>query len=267
VLGAWRGRATAADLKGRVQYGGVVSELLCLALEQSLVREAVVTAAGLRGTPQGVRVNERSAILGAAGSIYAGGAALGRVNQALAEDAGHPLAVVGLPCQVQALEAMKASFEHPRAAPRIRLVIGLFCTMNLPWRGLRNLLAEHGVTTPLSRADFPPPPAGIFQAWSNGVYHELPLEEVRALSYPGCAGCPDLTSEGADLSVGACEGRPGWNTILARTPAGAGLLKLAAEQGRLELEPAEPASLEHLSQAAAAKRKRAAAASEERRHG
>lgn len=267
ILGAWQGRATAKDLEGRVQYGGVVSELLALALEQALVQEAVVTAAGLRGAPQGIRVNGRAGVLGAAGSIYAGGGALGRLNQSLAEEANHPLAVVGLPCQIQALEAMKAHPGHPRAAERIHLVIGLFCTMNLPWRGLRGLLAKHGVQAPLSRADFPPPPAGIFQVWSSGAYRELPLEEVRALSYPGCAGCPDLTSEGADLSVGACEGRPGWNTILARTHAGAGLLELAAGKGLLELEPVRPASLEHLSQAAMAKRQRAAAWSEERRHG
>ncbi|MCF8040779.1 MAG: Coenzyme F420 hydrogenase/dehydrogenase, beta subunit C-terminal domain [Desulfarculaceae bacterium] len=267
VLGAWQGRATAKDLQGRVQYGGVVSELLALALEQSLVREAVVTAAGLRGSPQGVRVTERAGVLGAAGSVYAGGGALSRLNQALAEDSGHPLALVGLPCQVAALQAMKASPEHPQAAQRIHLVIGLFCTMNLPWRGLRGLLARHGVQAPIGRADFPPPPAGIFQVWSNGAYHELPLEDVRALSYPGCAGCPDLTSEGADLSVGACEGKPGWNTILARTNAGAGLLELAAEKGLLELRPADPASMEHLTQAASAKRKRAAAASEEHPNG
>ena len=265
VLGAWQGRATAKNLEGRVQYGGVVSELLALALSQSMVREAVVTAAGLRGAPQGIRVTERTGVLGAAGSVYAGGGSLSRLNQALAEDAGHPLAVVGLPCQIQAIQSMKASPQQPQAAGRIHLVIGLFCTMNLPWRGLRGLLAKHGVRVPLSRADFPPPPAGIFQAWSNGAYHELPLEEVRALSYPGCAGCPDLTSEGADLSVGACEGKPGWNTILARTHAGAGLLELAAGKGLLELEPARPASMEHLTRAATAKRKRAATAGEEGR--
>lgn len=265
VLGAWQGRATAGDLEGRVQYGGLVSELLSLALEQSMVREAVVTTAGLGGAPQGARVTGRTGVLDAAGSVYAGGGALSHLNQALAEDAGHPLAVVGLPCQVQAIQSMKASPQHPQAAGRIHLVIGLFCTMNLPWRGLRGLLAKHGVRAPLSRADFPPPPAGIFQAWSNGAYHELPLEQVRALSYPGCAGCPDLTSEGADLSVGACEGKPGWNTILARTHAGAGLLELAAGKGLLELEPARPASMEHLTQAATAKRNRAAAVTEEGR--
>lgn len=267
VLGAWQGRATSKDLQGRVQYGGVVSELLALALDQSKVREAVVTAAGLRGAPQGIRVTERTGVLGAAGSVYAGGGALSSLNQALAEDSNHPLAVVGLPCQVQAVQAMKAHPQQPQAAQRIHLVIGLFCTMNLPWRGLRKLLARHGVQAPLSRADFPPPPAGIFQAWSNGAYHEMPLDQVRALSYPGCAGCPDLTSDGADLSVGACEGKPGWNTILARTHAGAGLLELAAGKGLLELEPAQPASMEHLTQAALDKRKRAAAWSEERRHG
>jgi coenzyme F420 hydrogenase subunit beta len=258
VIAAWQGRALAEDLQDRAQYGGVVSELVALALAEGLVGEAVLTSPGPRGAPQGARARNRAEVLAAAGSIYAGGGALGQLNQALGEQAEHPLALVGLPCQVLAAQRMRNHPRYPRAAQRIGLIIGLFCTMNLPARGLRSLLARHGVSGPVSKSDFPPPPAGIFQVWSGGEYFELPLEEVRGLRYPGCAACPDLTAEPADISVGACEGRPGWNTILVRSGPGQALVNLAKNLGLIELEPAAPDSLEHLNQAAAAKRQRAA---------
>lgn len=267
VLEAWQGRAVAPDLQGKVQYGGVVSELLSLALEEGLVGEAVVTVPGERGAPQGGRARSRAEVLAAAGSIYAGGGALGELNRALAQEASHPLAVVGLPCQVLATASMKAHPRYPAAAQRLGLVIGLFCTMNLPARGLRSLLQEEGVEGPVVKSDFPPPPAGIYQVWTQEGYHEVDIEKVRDIRFAGCAYCPDLTAELADLSVGAREGQPGLNTILVRTPAGAELIKRAMGLGRLELEPAAGESLEHLREAARNKRARAEQALKERPHG
>ncbi|MBA4358184.1 MAG: hypothetical protein C0405_10725, partial [Desulfovibrio sp.] len=82
VLGAWWGRGLDPDLIARAQYGGVVSTLMALALEQGLVGEAVLTQAGAKGTPEGVRALTRQDVIAAAGSIYAGGGALGLMNQA-----------------------------------------------------------------------------------------------------------------------------------------------------------------------------------------
>ncbi|MCB2225156.1 MAG: Coenzyme F420 hydrogenase/dehydrogenase, beta subunit C-terminal domain [Desulfarculaceae bacterium] len=257
VKAAYAARAKSPDLQTKAQYGGVVSTLTALALAEGLVGEAILTAPGHRGIPQGVRAKTRDQVLASAGSIYAGGGALRELNQALSEDAGHPLALVGLPCQALAAARMKTHERYPSAAERIALSIGLFCTMNLPGRELRALLHQHDIRGPVERSDFPPPPAGIFQVWSEGQYHELPLEEVRAIRYPGCAGCPDLTAEAADISVGACEGREGWNTVLARSGPGEALINLATNLELIELEPAAESSLEHLSAAADAKRQRA----------
>jgi coenzyme F420 hydrogenase subunit beta len=160
VLSAWQGRALSPELEGKAQYGGVVSELLSLALEEGLVDEAVLTVPGARGAPQGALARTREEVLAAAGSIYAGGGALGELNRALARDEEHPLAMVGLPCQVLATAGMKAHPRYPAAKQRLGLVIGLFCTMNLPARELRNLLQDEGVEGPVVKSDFPPPPAG-----------------------------------------------------------------------------------------------------------
>jgi len=113
----------------------------------------------------------------------------------------------------------------------------------------------------------PPPPAQVFQVKGEQGEVLIPLDEVRARTLPGCALCPDMTAELADISVGAAEGRPGWNTILVRTAQGAELLAHAQDRKLLILEPAPEASMTHLRQAAQAKRDRALKAQAERING
>ena len=260
----WQARARRPD-QG-VQYGGVVSALVALALEEGLVGEAVLTRPAEYGSPRGVRVRDRQGVEQCTGSWYAPGAALGELNRALAEPAEHRLALVGLPCQALGAAAMKAHPSYPAAAQRLGLVIGLFCTWNLEARSLRQLLARQGVVGTVRRMDIPPPPAEVLQVDSDQGSWQLPLEKVRQVGLAGCALCPDMTAELADLSVGAAEGRPGWNTLLVRTPAGAELLELARQKELLELEEVAEASWGHLRQAAEGKRRRALAAWKERRH-
>ncbi len=268
ILEVWQARATAADLAGRIQYGGVVSTLAALALDSGLVEAAALTAAGPQGSPRGVLARNRQEVLAAAGSIYAAGGGLSVLNQALAQPGqGGPLALVGLPCQVLAAAAMRRHPAYPAAGERLALVIGLFCTWNLDARRLRRLLAREGVEGPVKRSDIPPPPAQVLRVSTEQGDRDIPLERVRRVGLAGCGRCPDMTAELADISVGAREGRPRWNTVLVRTPTGARLLAQAREQGLVELEPLEGEPLDHLRQAAANKRARAGRDHKEQGHG
>lgn len=261
---AWQAKAIARDLEGRAQYGGVVSALMALALDMGMVEETVLTKSGLRGAPEGVRVRDRAGVLEAAGSIYSAGASLMALNLALAEEATHKLGLVGLPCQMLAAASMKAHPDYPAAAQRLGLTIGLFCTWNLSARDLRALLATENISGPIKKFDIPPPPAEVFLVESETGTKEIPLAKVREKTLPGCALCPDMTAELADLSVGAVEGRPGWNMVLVRTASGERLLNEAEKRGLVLLEEPQPESLEHLRGAAEGKHSRAAQAWKER---
>ena len=267
MLECWQGRALDQETCARAQYGGVVSTLTALALEMGLAKEAVLTTWGSPGAPRGVRAKTRAEVLASAGSIYAAAGTLSALNQALHEDKDHPLMLVGLPCQALAAASMKAHPDYPQAAARLGLVIGLFCTWNLPARGLRALLSDKNVQGPVKKFDVPPPPAQEFQVTGEQEEIRIPLDEVRAATLAGCALCPDMTAELADISVGAVEGRPGWNTILVRTGRGAKLMEKARRKNFLALEPAEDDSMNHLRQAAQAKRHRALKAQVERASG
>ncbi|MGD9124948.1 MAG: Coenzyme F420 hydrogenase/dehydrogenase, beta subunit C-terminal domain [Desulfarculaceae bacterium] len=267
VLQAWQGRGTDPGLETNVQYGGVVTTLVKMALEIGLFSEAVLTRSNDRGVPEGVKISQGEEVLSAAGTIYAAGGSLSLVNQALAESGRSSLGLVGLPCQVMGAAGMINHPSYPAAAERISMVIGLFCTWNLPVRGLRALLKEQGISGPIIKMDIPPPPAQVFKLTTAAGDFEIPLDEVRSRTLPGCALCPDMTAELADISVGAMEGRPGWNTILARNQVGLDLLLAAQERGLVILEPVQEASMDHLQEAARAKRQRAEQAWKERDHG
>lgn len=264
VQAAHWARAAAPELRQRAQYGGVVSTLAALALEMGLVREMIVTQAGENGAPEGARVGDREGALASAGSIYAAGGALMQLNQALAEEAGHALGLVGLPCQAAAAFNLRRHPDHA-GRQRLALVIGLFCTLNLSARGLKKVLDQAGIAEPPLRADFPPPPAGVLSVTTRRGIQDIPLDQVRPAVLAGCACCPDLTAEAADIAVGAAEGEPGWNTVLVRNAAGARLWAEAVARGLVQTKPVPEATWSHLGGAAEAKRNRGLKAGKERR--
>lgn len=252
------GRATDEAITRRAQYGGVASALLITALEKGLASQAVTSHGHPEDPPRGVRATTREEVIAAAGSRYFGSGSLEMLNQALAEGGNQPLAVVGLPCQMKAVAALKKTSET--AEKRVRFSLGLFCTWALDYAGLSKYLRFMLMGERALGYDIPPPPAEVFKVrTSDGVY-AFPLEEIRRFRLPGCARCDDMTATWADISVGALEGLDGFNTLIVRTPAGEELLDLAAGLGLVTTRNLPEADLAHLAKAAQAKKDRARAA-------
>ena len=105
--------------------------------------------------------------------------------------------------------------------------------------------------------DIPPPPANRFDAYMPSGKVSIPLEQIREFMMPGCAYCPDMTSEFTDISVGSVEGLDGWNTVIVRTERGAELIETARGKGKLETNTISPRKLTHLKEASRLKKKRA----------
>jgi coenzyme F420 hydrogenase subunit beta len=66
-----------------------------------------------------------------------------------------------------------------------------------------------------------------------------------------------MTAEFSDLSVGAVEGIPGWNTVIVRTAKGEELLEEAKKARMIEVSEVPRANLKHLEEASLLKKKRA----------
>lgn len=259
-LGACRdvmaARAGTKAPSGAFQDGGTVTALVSLALETGLIEAAALTGReGLEPRPR--LVTEAGQVAACASSKYTAAPTLAALNRGI--NLGYArLGVVATPCQATAVALIRANpMEDGNFIDPVALVIGLFCTWALDTRKLMALLDGRIEASRYTGMTIPPPPAGVLTVHTEDGDLDLPLEEVRDLIPAACSRCPDMTAEWTDLSVGALEGRKGWNTLIVRTPVGAELVERAIRRGYLETEALPSENLDHLSGAAAGKRRAA----------
>ena len=255
-------RGTDSGIKESAQYGGTVSALLVYALEKGIIDSALLTDRGNGVSPSGAIATSKSHVLDCSGSRFTASGGLATLNRALKKGAGS-IAVVGLPCQMEALTRMRQVMpDGEEWSERISLKIGLFCTWALDYRKIRAFLENAGISGPVEKCDIPPPPANSFRIKTKDIWEDIPLDQLRPFILKGCTHCEDMTAEEADLSVGMVEGMDGWNTVIVRTKSGAALIENAAREGAIEVGPLAEDNLEHLKEAARNKRMRGRLASE-----
>ena len=248
-------RSTEAEIRERAQYGGTVSTLIRVALESRLINTAVL-AKLVDGVPQGVTVSSAKEILDCCGSSYLVCPVLEAFNRWQPED-NDRVGVVGIPCQTLALAHMRTSSLSPQSnVSRLNLVIGLFCTWALS-HSFRKVLAKWAPLSVIRRTDIPPPPASVFHVYTADRCLSIPLDDVRSFIPPACALCWDMTSEMADISIGAAEGIEGWNTVIIRTKRGQELVRTAVLEGLLETGELPKVNFDHLMKSARLKKRRA----------
>ncbi|NIS12853.1 MAG: hypothetical protein GWN97_13315, partial [Thermoplasmata archaeon] len=167
------------------------------------------------------------------------------------------IGVVATPCQALALAKMRASpLENRNNIDKLKLVIGLFCTWALRYEELARFLADKVPLKQIVKFDIPPPPANIFQVFTDSDRIDIPLDQVRPFIRPTCDVCIDMTAEFADISVGSAEGVAGWNTLIVRSDAGRELVEAARAKGVIETAPLPEQNLAHLKEASLLKKKR-----------
>jgi coenzyme F420 hydrogenase subunit beta len=249
-------RATDAALRSRAQYGGTVSALVAFAVRSGLIDTAVLTSSDEKLLPGGRAVRDEAGVLDCAGSNFVASPTLQTFNREAAGDAKR-IGVVAMPCQALALAKMKASpLENRSNIDKLKLVIGLFCTWALKYKDFFAFLGERVPVGQIVKVDVPPPPANVFEVYTDSTRVTIPLDQVRAFIRSTCNICIDLTAEFADVAVGAAEGIEGWNTLIVRSDAGAELVEAARAAGALEVAALPDANLEHLKEAALGKKRR-----------
>jgi len=251
-------RSTDATIRAKAQNGGIVSALICLALDEGLIDSAVLTLSEDKSLPRGIIVSNKEEVLNCAGSSYVAAPTLEAFNRG-AQDAGRKrIGVVGTPCQVSALAKMKAStLEERNNIDKLNLVIGLFCTWALAYDSFSEFLKDKVYLPEVVKLDIPPPPANVLEVYTASQRISVPLDEIRSLIMPTCAYCIDMTAEFSDISVGAAEGMSGWNTVIVRNDKGEALIEAAQAKGIIEIGKLPSGNLNHLKEASLLKKKRA----------
>jgi coenzyme F420 hydrogenase subunit beta len=253
-------RAARENVRSSAQYGGTVSAIVAFAIERGFIDSAVLTKSDASMLPAGVLVRDPDDVLSHARSNYVAAPTLAAFNREARREDVRRIGVVGTPCQALALAKMRASpLENRNNVEKLSLVVGLFCTWALDYDSFTRFLAEKLSLDRISKFDIPPPPANVFQAFSDSTSVSIPLDEVRRFIRPSCNVCLDMTAEFADVSVGAAEGVEGWNTLIVRSERGRELVDAARAAGVIETDALPDENLNHLKGASLGKRRRALA--------
>ena len=214
----WEVQSTDPTLRVR-GGGGIVTTLLAFLLERGLIQKALVVGnSSTAPWAEAKFIATRQEAYAAAGSKYQ------RIAYgALAKQIDARTAVVGLPCQIRSLN------EKP-----VALRLGLFCGINLSWRGVQYYLKQNRVDLDdVERVDYRAPGGGMLVTLRDGSFRRLPPYAWLAyyFSTEACLRCMDHTNQCADLAIG--DRRPEWSTVIVRTAVGQKALADAIEAGRI----------------------------------
>lgn len=250
--GIYYSRAAAVARACRAQYGGTTTALLTLALRLGLADGVVAVQTDGEGRPRSRVYQDPEEVKFCAGSSYLAAPSLAALAEARRAGLAR-VAVVGRPCQVEALRRWEAASGNDGGfwLPCASLIVGLFCFWALSAEFLAYLHQKVGRR--INRTDVPPE---VMLVRTPEREWRLPLEEVRPFVRPACQVCFDPTAEWADLSVGSTEADPGWNTLIVRTDRGRRLVEEGVKMGFLELEPYPAERMSALRQAVRNKKRR-----------
>ena len=219
------------------QSGGAVTAILANALDEGLI-DAVVTVTEDRWTlrPSSVIITKSDVLIQEAGSRYSWWIPLlAALKNAVIERKFRRIAIVGVPCAVQAVARIRQS-ENDLLKPygkAIRLVIGLFCTETFDYASLiQGKLKDQYQLEPhdIRKLDVKGKLEILRQ---DGTTTIVPLAELESCIRKGCHVCTDLTAVFADISAGSVGSPSGETTLIVRTSTGKGFVDSAVKNKKL----------------------------------
>ncbi len=237
------------------QSGGAVTAILANALEEGMI-DAVVTVVEDPWTlrPSSAVITSADALVHHAGSRYNWWVPLvASLKEAIINRKFTNVAVVGVPCVVEAIHQMRESdLDLMRPFRKhIRLVVGLFCTETFDYDKLvqDKLIAQKNLD-PLDITRFDVK-GKLEITLRDGSLTVLSLHEVEDCVRPGCKICTDLTALHSDISAGSIGSPQGYTTLIIRNPTGRQFVTSAIGNGKLSLE--EGVNLESIGKLSAKK--------------
>jgi coenzyme F420 hydrogenase subunit beta len=221
------------------QSGGAVTAILANALDEGLI-DAIVTVTEDRWTlkPSSVIITKTDVLIQQAGSRYSWWVPLlAALKTAVVGRKFKRIAVIGVPCAVQAVARMRES-DNDLVMPygkSIRLVIGLFCTESFDYQAL--ITGKLKTTYHLEPHDIKKlnVKGKLEVLKQDGSTTTVPLVELETCIRTGCNSCTDLTAVRSDISAGAIGSPAGSTTLIVRTPVGKGFVDRAVQNHKLAI--------------------------------
>ena len=234
-------RATDPEIRAHAQDGGMVSALLLHQMETGKLRGAILGDVDPVNKQIGRQklALTREDVLSCAASRYTFSPNTLALIEARERDV-HPIAVVGVPCQVNGIRLQQHSSIRLSMAnwcrANIPLVIGLFCSEAFTHESLKKL-GEMLNVDPLRIANINIKGKVIVRL-DTGEVLSVSLKKYREFARAACLYCLDYGAEAADICGGGV-GLDGWTLTLVRTEAGHRALQAAIAAGAIETRPLE----------------------------
>lgn len=227
-------KAKDNKITGVAQDGGVVTAVLCYALDQGIIDGAIV--AGKSETPwlpKPIVATTKEQIIAAAGTKYTISPNMAAIKHAVREQALDKVAIVGTPCQIYAARKMQLyPFGARHVSDKIALTIGIFCTENFSYAGLKTVIEDH-CKVPIDSVTKMEIGKGKFSV-KGAKDVAIPIKETHKYEQDGDHVCTDLTAEFADIATGSIGTPDGWSTTFTRTTKGSDIVKKAIAAGVFE---------------------------------
>jgi coenzyme F420 hydrogenase subunit beta len=251
-------QTTNKDVKEICTDGGVVTSLLLYLLDRNLINGAIVSKKTGRFARKAIIARTPEELIKAAGSTFSGSLHLEELGgkyttytpilstvKSLEKKYLRDIAVVGTPCQINAIRKMQCLGVIP--AHLIKYTIGLFCIENFSFDDVAKEKLEKKLDINMEdivklniKDDF-------IITLTKGVTIHVPLEEIHEVARPACFACQDFSNEYADISVGGLGSPNGYTTTLVRTELGASVYDETLRKGYIQertLEDVEESRLE-----------------------
>lgn len=217
-LEAYSARTKVKEISEVCQDGGISSTCLHYLFDKNQIDIAL--GAKMSNTPwrpEPIILKNKEDIISTAGTKYVNNPNLRVLNEK--EIRNKKIAVVGVPCQMQALLKSEIYDISLPSLSQIEFRIGIFCMESFSYEGFLKICEVLKVNAKdVKKTDIN---AGKFFVYTTGGEElTVPIKDISHLARHDCEMCFDLTSESADVSVGSIGSPGGWNTVLIRTKKG-----------------------------------------------
>ena len=235
------------------QDGGVVTALLTYLMDKGEIDAACVCKKSdhIPWKPEPFVATTTEEILTCSGSKYEQTPMIVAVADAI--NNYETIAMVALPCHVQAIRKIQLSKAFDVGAGKVKYVIGLFCTETFNRDLLLAKLAEIGVDIDkVNKFDIS---AEGFKIYTDDGMITENIKAMESCVREGCNVCYDFAAELADISVGSVGSEDGWNTVIVRSKIGEELIDGAKKAGVIKVKPMDEKSIELVRSLASGKKK------------
>lgn len=211
---------------------GPLTGLLYIAMENGLIDASIITDKDGDFKPFPIIAENQKDLLKGVGYKPSQSPTISLVGEAINKEYAD-IAVVGTPCQIQALRKLQThpTFDY-EAYDLITLAIGTFCTGTYYNTILSEIFLKNGIKDNEIEHIDPDKNNFTLKVKTDSSVKEIPLNYLYDNAIrKACFSCSDYTASFADISVGNFGSEEGWDTVIIRTERGKQIFDSAIEQG------------------------------------